>query len=48
MNWAWRDGSMSAEHYKEEHELDTETLAESNTDANPGAPPRSGGAASQE
>jgi cytochrome b subunit of formate dehydrogenase len=28
MNWAWRDGSMSAEHYKEEHELDTETLAD--------------------
>lgn len=25
MNWAWRDGTMSAEHYKEEHELDTET-----------------------
>jgi cytochrome b subunit of formate dehydrogenase/nitrate/TMAO reductase-like tetraheme cytochrome c subunit len=28
MNWAWRDGKMSVEHYKEEHELDTETLAE--------------------
>ena len=28
MNWAWRDGSMSAEHYREEHPLDTETLAE--------------------
>jgi hypothetical protein len=27
MNWAWRDGSMSAQHYKEEHELDTGTLA---------------------
>ena len=33
MNWAWRDGSMSAEHYKEEHELDTGTLAESNPTA---------------
>jgi len=28
MNWAWRDGKMSVEHYKEEHELDSETLAE--------------------
>jgi cytochrome b subunit of formate dehydrogenase len=28
MNSAWRDGKMSAEHYREEHELDTETLAE--------------------
>jgi len=28
MNWAWRDGKMSVEHYKEEHELDTETLTE--------------------
>ena len=28
MNWAWRDGSMSAEHYREEHPLDTQTLAE--------------------
>jgi cytochrome b subunit of formate dehydrogenase len=31
MNWAWRDGLMSVEHYRHEHELDTETLAE--TDA---------------
>ena len=29
MNTAWRDGRMSAEHYREEHELDTETLDES-------------------
>jgi cytochrome b subunit of formate dehydrogenase len=28
MNWAWRDGKMSVEHYKEEHELDTEALDE--------------------
>ena len=28
MNSAWRDGKMPAEHYREEHELDTETLAE--------------------
>jgi cytochrome b subunit of formate dehydrogenase/nitrate/TMAO reductase-like tetraheme cytochrome c subunit len=26
MNTAWRDGKMDAEHYREEHELDTETL----------------------
>ena len=37
MNWAWRDGKMSVEHYKEEHELDTETLAE--TDAEPAVEP---------
>jgi cytochrome b subunit of formate dehydrogenase/nitrate/TMAO reductase-like tetraheme cytochrome c subunit len=28
MNTAWRDGKMNAEHYHEEHELDTETLAQ--------------------
>ena len=28
MNTAWKDGKMSAEHYREEHALDTETLAE--------------------
>jgi cytochrome b subunit of formate dehydrogenase len=33
MNWAWRDGTMSVEHYKEEHELDTETLAEADAQA---------------
>jgi cytochrome b subunit of formate dehydrogenase len=27
MNWAWWDGKMPAEHYRHEHELDTETLA---------------------
>ncbi len=26
MNWAWWDGKMSFEHYREEHGLDTETL----------------------
>jgi len=31
MNSAWRDGKMSAEHYREEHELDTETLAQAET-----------------
>jgi cytochrome b subunit of formate dehydrogenase/nitrate/TMAO reductase-like tetraheme cytochrome c subunit len=29
MNWAWRDGTMSTDHYREEHALDTETLATS-------------------
>jgi hypothetical protein len=35
MNWAWRDGKMSVEHYKEEHELDTETLAETTEETTP-------------
>jgi cytochrome b subunit of formate dehydrogenase len=26
MNWAWWDGKMSFEHYREEHPLDTQTL----------------------
>jgi len=26
MNWAWWDGKMSFEHYREEHGLDTDTL----------------------
>ncbi|HEU5337196.1 MAG TPA: cytochrome b/b6 domain-containing protein [Terriglobales bacterium] len=28
MNWAWYDGKMSLEHYREEHALDTSTLLE--------------------
>jgi hypothetical protein len=28
MNWAWWDGKMSAEHYAEEHGLDSPTLLE--------------------
>src|SRR5437016_7415958 len=28
MNWAWWDGKMSFEHYREEHGLDAETLLE--------------------
>ena len=28
MNWAWWDGKMPVEHYKHEHELDTESLGE--------------------
>ncbi|MGB7197291.1 MAG: hypothetical protein WBG23_03235, partial [Acidobacteriaceae bacterium] len=28
VEWAFWDGKMDADHYREEHELDTETLAE--------------------
>ena len=28
MNWAWWDGKMSVEHYREEHGLDSPTLRE--------------------
>jgi cytochrome b subunit of formate dehydrogenase/5-methylcytosine-specific restriction endonuclease McrA len=28
MNWAWWDGKMPVEHYRREHELDTESLTE--------------------
>jgi hypothetical protein len=37
MNWAWRDGKMSVEHYKQEHELDTETLAQAAAEPSPAA-----------
>ena len=30
MNWAWWDGKMPVEHYKHEHELDTESLTDKN------------------
>jgi len=33
MNWAWKDGSMPVERYREEHGLDTETLAEAGAQA---------------
>lgn len=29
MNWAWLDGKMPVEHYRHEHALDTESVAES-------------------
>lgn len=32
MNWAWWDGKMPVEHYRHEHELDTEPLAGANAD----------------
>jgi hypothetical protein len=28
MNWAWWDGKMPVDHYREEHELDAESLHE--------------------
>jgi cytochrome b subunit of formate dehydrogenase/nitrate/TMAO reductase-like tetraheme cytochrome c subunit len=42
MNWAWRDGKMSVEHYKEEHALDTQTLAEADAKADAGPDPAAG------
>jgi cytochrome b subunit of formate dehydrogenase len=33
MNWAWWDGKMPVEQYKEEHELDTESLNNGLTDS---------------
>ncbi len=38
MNWAWWDGKMPVEHYRHEHELDTESLAEAEADAAPAEP----------
>ena len=38
MNTAWRDGKMPAEHYHEEHELDTETPAQYDPEPNPAVP----------
>jgi cytochrome b subunit of formate dehydrogenase len=39
MNWAWWDGKMPVEHYREEHELDTESL-ESLSRENPEPSPK--------
>jgi cytochrome b subunit of formate dehydrogenase len=39
MNWAWWDGKMPVEHYREEHGLDTEALTEAET-KNSAEPPR--------
>ena len=33
MNWAWWDGKMPVEHYRHEHGLDTEALAEAEANA---------------
>jgi cytochrome b subunit of formate dehydrogenase len=32
MNWAWWDGKMPVEHYRHEHELDTERVTEAEAD----------------
>jgi cytochrome b subunit of formate dehydrogenase len=40
MNWAWRDGTMPAERYREEHALDTETPVEGDADRSASAPQR--------
>jgi cytochrome b subunit of formate dehydrogenase len=42
MNWAWWDGKMPVEHYREEHGLDTEALGEAAADA-PEAPGKDSG-----
>ena len=33
MNWAWWDGKMPVEHYRHEHELDTEAITEAEAEA---------------
>lgn len=33
MNWAWWDGKMPVEHYRHEHELDTESVSEPGKDS---------------
>jgi hypothetical protein len=33
MNWAWWDGKMPVEHYRHEHGLDTEALAEAEAES---------------
>ena len=40
MNWAWWDGKMPVDHYKHEHELDTESLPEG--EAKEGVEPKEG------
>jgi cytochrome b subunit of formate dehydrogenase len=35
MNWAWWDGKMPVEHYRHEHELDTESIADQGRDIKP-------------
>jgi hypothetical protein len=35
MNWAWYDGKMSVEHYREEHGMDAKTLLEAAAAAPP-------------
>ncbi len=40
MNWAWWDGKVSFEHYREEHALDTETLLKAAQTARNGNEPK--------
>jgi cytochrome b subunit of formate dehydrogenase len=48
MNSAWWDGKMPLEHYREEHELDTETAPEQGSGTRkPGAPGQLPGTATQ-
>ena len=42
MNWAWWDGKMPVEHYRHEHELDTESLAQPGPEHS-GAPAKGSG-----
>jgi cytochrome b subunit of formate dehydrogenase/nitrate/TMAO reductase-like tetraheme cytochrome c subunit len=44
MNWAWRDGKMSVEHYREDHGLDRQTLdaAEAEAKNEAGSEPQDG------
>jgi len=39
MNWAWYDGKMSLEHYREEHGLDTQTILPASHGNPAGVPP---------
>jgi cytochrome b subunit of formate dehydrogenase len=43
MNWAWWDGKMPVVHYRHEHGLDTEALAEAEASAPSAAAGKSGG-----
>jgi hypothetical protein len=45
MNSAWWDGKMPIEHYRHEHELDTETLDHPVEDEPSAEPPREFGSA---
>jgi cytochrome b subunit of formate dehydrogenase len=39
MNWAWWDGKMPVEHYRHEHELDDEALAEAESNSQSSSKP---------
>jgi cytochrome b subunit of formate dehydrogenase len=48
MNWAWWDGRMPVEHYRHEHELDTEPLVEANGAVSEESAPKEKNAATPE